>query len=80
MQLSLPLSLYLSLPHHLSLTGKQGSHTLFTGQKKGKREGEREREREGGRENKREGDREKKRDGESRRGKEGEKKEGGRER
>ncbi len=52
--LSPSFSLYLSL----SLTGDQGSHTLFTGQRERGREREREREKGGGREKEKERERE----------------------
>jgi hypothetical protein len=53
---SLPPSFFFSL----SLTGEQGAHTLFAGQRERKRDGdtERGRERDRGRERKREGGRE----------------------
>jgi cell cycle serine/threonine-protein kinase CDC5/MSD2 len=51
MQLSLPPSYSLSL--YLSLTGEQGAHTLFIGQRKREKERERERKREKERERER---------------------------
>ncbi len=60
LSLSLYLSLFISLS--LPLTGEQGGHTLFIGQRE--RERDTKREREGGREREREGEREREREGE----------------
>jgi hypothetical protein len=53
MHATLSPSLFLSLSLYLSLTGEQGAHTLFTGQRTREKEREREREREGERERER---------------------------